>query len=264
MDSPWPAAAKTYAALLRKLALRTSSRRSSARAIVIGLPDRLDSTVAPASAASALGGTGTHMSSQISTWSRRSGRSVAAKIRSGPSGTSHAGDADRRTREVVAGGEVAALVELAVVRQVGLRGDAEDPARLDHDRAVEQPGAVHAAGRPRRSPAAGRPRPRRRWRSRSCDGVEQGVLEEEVLDGVAAQAELGEDRDGHAVVVALARLRQHGRERSRPGRPAPPASCTRRTRAKPLRVRRGELHALPSLGSQTRGRRDDPRRTLAA
>ena len=88
VDSPWPAAANTYAALLRKLALRTSSRRSSARAIVIGLPDRLASTVAPASDASALGGTGTHMSSQISTWSRRSGRSVAAKIRSGPSGTS--------------------------------------------------------------------------------------------------------------------------------------------------------------------------------
>ncbi len=88
VDSPWPAAAKTYAALLRKLALRTSSRRSSARAIVIGLPERLERTVAPANAASALGGTGTHMSSQISTWSRRSGRSVAAKIRSGPSGTS--------------------------------------------------------------------------------------------------------------------------------------------------------------------------------
>ena len=49
VDSPWPAAAKTYAALQRALALRTSSRRSSARATVIGLPDRLASTVAPAS-----------------------------------------------------------------------------------------------------------------------------------------------------------------------------------------------------------------------
>ena len=39
-----------------------------ARAIVIGLPERLVSTVAPASAAWALGGTGTHMSSQTSTW----------------------------------------------------------------------------------------------------------------------------------------------------------------------------------------------------
>ena len=88
VDSPWPAAAKTYAALQRALALRTSSRRSSARATVIGLPERLASTVAPASAASALGGTGTHMSSQISTCSSRSGTSVARKIRSGPNGTS--------------------------------------------------------------------------------------------------------------------------------------------------------------------------------
>ena len=79
VDSPWPAAAKTYAALQRTLALRTSSRRSSARATVIGLPERLASTVAPASAASALGGTGTHMSSQISTCSRRSGRSVGGE-----------------------------------------------------------------------------------------------------------------------------------------------------------------------------------------
>ena len=38
--------------------------------------------------ASALGGTGTHMSSQISTCSVRSGTSVAVKSRSGPNGTS--------------------------------------------------------------------------------------------------------------------------------------------------------------------------------
>ena len=72
----------------RALAERTSSRRSSARATVIGLPDRLASTVAPASEASALGGTGTHMSSQISTNNEKPRRSVAVKIRSGPNGTS--------------------------------------------------------------------------------------------------------------------------------------------------------------------------------
>ena len=72
----------------RALAERTSSRRSSARATVIGLPDRFAITVAPASEASALGGTGTHMSSQISTNSEKPRRSVAEKIRSGPNGTS--------------------------------------------------------------------------------------------------------------------------------------------------------------------------------
>ena len=67
VDSPSPAAAYTYAARHRDDAERASRQRSSARPIVIGLPDRFAITVAPASAASALGGIGTNMSSQIST-----------------------------------------------------------------------------------------------------------------------------------------------------------------------------------------------------
>jgi hypothetical protein len=55
---------------------------------VIGLPDRLANTVAPASAACALGGIGTNMSSQISTLSTKLGTSVAANNKSGPNGTS--------------------------------------------------------------------------------------------------------------------------------------------------------------------------------
>ena len=55
--------------------------------MVIGLPEMFTSTVAPASAASALGGTGTHMSSQTSTWTTSPGTSVARKSRSGPNGT---------------------------------------------------------------------------------------------------------------------------------------------------------------------------------
>ena len=47
LDSPCPAAAYRYAARQRADAERTSSRRSSARATVIGLPDRFSSTVAP-------------------------------------------------------------------------------------------------------------------------------------------------------------------------------------------------------------------------
>ena len=42
------------------------------------------------------------------------------------------------------------------------------------------------------------------------DAVEQGVLQEQVVDGVAAQAQLGEDRHRHAVVVAGAGLLEHG------------------------------------------------------
>ncbi len=56
--------------------------------MVIGLPDRFASTVAPASAAVALGGTGTHMSSHTSTCRTKLGTSSAANSRSGPNGTS--------------------------------------------------------------------------------------------------------------------------------------------------------------------------------
>ena len=54
VDSPSPAAAYTYAARQRDDADRASRARSSARPTVMGLPEMLASTVAPASAASAL------------------------------------------------------------------------------------------------------------------------------------------------------------------------------------------------------------------
>ncbi len=88
LDSPWPAAAYRYVARQRLDAERTSNRRSSARPTVIGLPEMLASTVAPARAACALGGTGTHMSSQTSTCRTRPWTSVAVNRRSGPIGTS--------------------------------------------------------------------------------------------------------------------------------------------------------------------------------
>jgi hypothetical protein len=56
--------------------------------MVIGLPDRLSSTVAPASASPLDGGTGTNMSSQISTPMVRPGKSAAGKSRSVPNGAS--------------------------------------------------------------------------------------------------------------------------------------------------------------------------------
>ena len=177
----------------RALALRTSRRRSSARATVIGLPLRLTSTVAPSSAASALGGIGTHMSSQTSTCRRRPGTSVAAKMRSGPKGTSSPPTVMELPVLVVARREPAALVELAVVGQVGLRRDAEDLAAVDHDRAVVDPVALHE----RRADDEHRQQVGARLDDlgeRLLHRVEQRVLEEEVVDGVAAQAQLGEHR----------------------------------------------------------------------
>ncbi len=54
--------------------------------MVIGLPDRLMSTVAPARASPLDGGTGTNMSSQISTPTVSPSTSVASKSRSVPNG----------------------------------------------------------------------------------------------------------------------------------------------------------------------------------
>ncbi len=194
LDSPSPAAANTYAARQRALAERTSSRRSSARATVIGLPDRLASTVAPASAASALGGTGTHMSSQTSTWSARPGTSVAANSRSGPNGTVVPPRRDRPAALVVPGGVPAALVELPVRRQVGLRRHAEHLAALDHHRAVVDPVAVGERRPDDQQRRGGRRWPRPRSSMASSTWSSSGVLEDQVVDGVAAQAQLGKDR----------------------------------------------------------------------
>ena len=54
--------------------------------MVIGLPERLASTVAPARARPLEGGTGTNMSSQISTPTVSPRTSVASKRRSVPKG----------------------------------------------------------------------------------------------------------------------------------------------------------------------------------
>ena len=140
--------------------------RSSARPTVIGLPDRLASTVAPASAASALGGTGTHMSSQISTCSTRPGRSVAAKSRSGPNGTSRlarrAGSRPARRRPRRTAGARRTRGRSAGTTSAPRRAPGRGGSRPRSCRS----GAGGAAARRRRAPAAGRPRPRRRRAAR--------------------------------------------------------------------------------------------------
>ena len=170
-----------------------SSLRSSARPTVIGLPERLSSTVAPASAASLLGGTGTHRSSQISacTTSPGTSRGLEEQVRAERHVLAADGDL---AAHVVADGDLAALVELAVRRQVGLRHDAEDAAAVHDERAVVDPVAMAQ----RRADDEHRQQPGRALDDRGqrvLDAVEDGVLEQQVLDRVAAQGQLGED--GH-------------------------------------------------------------------
>ena len=96
--------------------------------MVMGLPDRLASTVAPASAASALGGTGTHKSSQTSACRTKPGHVVGREQQVGAERHRPAADPDRAAH-VVARRELAPLVELPVGRQVGLGRDAEQRPR---------------------------------------------------------------------------------------------------------------------------------------
>ena len=93
---------------------------------MIGEPEMFVRIVAPARAASWLGGTGTHMSSQTSTWSAKPGTSVGPEEQVGSERDPVARDVDGLAALVVAGREVPPLVELAVVGQVGLRRDAEN------------------------------------------------------------------------------------------------------------------------------------------
>ena len=126
----------------------------------------------------------------------------------GPERHRLAREVDEAAAAVVARGEPPALVELPVRRQVGLRRDPQHPPAMDHDRAVEHPGAVLER------------RPDHDHRQQVGAGgddlldpghhrLEQGVLEEQVVDGVAGQRELGEHRHRDAFVVAQPRLLDH-------------------------------------------------------
>jgi hypothetical protein len=101
--------------------------------------------------------------------------------------------------------EVPLLVELAVVRQVGLGHDAQDDA-VD---AITMRGVVQPRlGQPQRraddqngKELAGR---RHDPGDRLLDLVEERVLQQQVLDGVGRQPELGKDHEGRPGLVALA------------------------------------------------------------
>ena len=68
-------------------AAREAIKDEAIAAKVIGEPEMLTSTDAPARAARADGGTGTHMSSHTSTWKVKPRTSLARNSRSGPKGT---------------------------------------------------------------------------------------------------------------------------------------------------------------------------------
>ena len=167
------------------------------------LADRLASTVAPASAACELGGTGTQMSSQISACTTRPGTSSAANSRSVPNGAVSAADGDLAAHHPVARHEMPRLVEFAVVGQMDLRHHAEQPAAMDRQRAVvERSGmAQRRADQQQRQQIGGRGD---QVRDRGLHRVQQRGLLQQVADRVAGQAEFRKHRQRHAAPVAVA------------------------------------------------------------
>ena len=79
--------------------------------------------------------------------------------------------------------------------------------------------------------------------NRALDGVEQTVLQEDVLDGVSRQRQLGKHRKRDTVVVAVARHPQHGFARWPRGRPTWCGACMRR----PGRSRADRQNGRPRL-----------------
>ena len=111
-----------------------------------------------------------------------------------------AADRNVQADQADAGGEPALLVVFAVVGQVALGNDAQQPAARDRQRAVvEAPGA--ADGRPdaddRRQVAARLDQPR----ERGLDRVEQRVLQVQIVDRVGGQRQLGKDHQIDALGV---------------------------------------------------------------
>ena len=151
------------------------------------------------------------MSSQISTCSTKSGRSDAANSRSGPNGAVDVADADDAAL-VVSGGDLAALVELAVGGQVRLGRHTEHRAAVDDHRGVVDALPVAQRGtddQDRQQIGRGRDD----LENGVFDVVEQEVLQHDVLDRVPGQRQLREDR--------------HARRRRR-GTRGPAAAPTRR------------------------------------
>ena len=109
---------------------------------------------------------------------------------------------------IVAGRDLTPLVELPVRRQVRLRGHSQHPPAVHDDGAVVDPVPVAQRGTDDQD---------RRQISRTghdvgqgrLDRVQQRVLQQDVLDRVAGQGQLGEHHQRHALVLAVAGHPQH-------------------------------------------------------
>ncbi len=158
------------------------------------LAERFANTVAPMIACRELGGTGIHRSSQISTPSVKPFMRAAVEQQVGAERDALPSDAGGGEVRVVGRSEIAGVVELLVVRQVGFRNDAEDFSGVNDRRAQLNNCPSMASGTPTTAT------PRNFFslsvatRS-SCllGGPLKRLQVEEIVAGVAGQPALGED-----------------------------------------------------------------------
>jgi hypothetical protein len=114
-----------------------------------------------------------------------------------------AADRNVQTGQADAGREPALLVVFAIIGQIALGYDAQEPAACDRQGAVVQ--APRAADR--RPDADHRREVAPRFDQpghRPLDGVQQRVLQMQIVDRIGRQAELGKDDEVHALGVRLA------------------------------------------------------------
>ena len=119
------------------------------------------------------------------------------------------GDHDGRSAPVVAGGEMPALVELAVSGKIRLGSHPVDPPPGDDDGAVEKP--VHV---PQRRADDQDARQLRRCRGQGGEGlfdrVENRLLQQQIVDRIAGQTQLGEHGQDDALGTTEPSLLEHG------------------------------------------------------
>ena len=118
-------------------------------------------------------------------------------------------DGDRPQGDAGARGKMPALVKFAVIRQVNLWHDAEQPAAMNNERTVVELtlGPERGADRDHRKPVAARGDQAVDF---ALDRVEQRVLEQQIVDRIGRETEFGEYHQRHPRRVALGEEGKHG------------------------------------------------------
>ena len=166
--------------------------------------ERFASTVAPASAASDETGIGIQKSSQYLRVHDEAGHVFRCEEKIGAERCLLAGKRNRISSRAVAGSEMPALVELAVVRQMHLRRDAEESSAMHRDGTIVEAPAM-AKRRAEQNERQKITRTLDDPRDARLDRFEKRILQEEIVDRVAGERELREKRQRRSARIAGAR-----------------------------------------------------------